>query len=124
MTNIQELAEELSKLTIQEASELVNVLDKEYGIKPAAAPVMTTVSSEEVTKKEEEKTEFDIILKSIGSKKIAVIREVRALTGLGLKEAKTLVDGAPNPIKQGVSKGEVEEIKTKLEAAGAEVEIL
>ncbi len=124
MADVSTLAEQLVNLTIKEASELAKVLEEEHGIKPAAAAAVVAApgaggGGEAV----EEKTEFDVVIKSIGASKIAVIKEVRSITGLGLKEAKALVDGMPNPIKEGVSKEEAEDIKGKLEAAGAEIEL-
>ncbi|MGI9176205.1 MAG: 50S ribosomal protein L7/L12 [Rhodothermales bacterium] len=124
MADVKELAEQLVNLTIKEASELATVLEEEYGIKPAAAAVAVAgpaVGGDGAAA--EEQTEFDVILKGIGGNKIAVIKEVRGLTGLGLKEAKELVDGAPNTIKEAVEKEEAEQIKAKLEEAGAEVEL-
>lgn len=125
MADVKEIAEQLVNLTIKEANELAKVLEEEYGIKPAAAAV--AVAGGPAAGGEggaaEEKDEFDIILKSAGDKKIGVIKEVRAITGLGLKEAKELVDGAPNTVKEAVAKAEAEEIKKKLEDAGAEVEL-
>ena len=125
MADIKELAEQLVNLTIKEASELATVLEEEYGIKPAAAAVAVAApgAGGDGAVAAEEQTEFDVILKSFGGNKIAVIKEVRAITGLGLKEAKAVVDGAPKEIKEGVSKEEAEEVKTRLEAAGAEVEL-
>ncbi|MEP0548526.1 MAG: 50S ribosomal protein L7/L12 [Rhodothermales bacterium] len=124
MADIKELAEQLVNLTIKEASELAQVLEDEYGIKPAAAAVaMAAGPAGGDGAAAEEQTEFDVILKGIGGNKIAVIKEVRGITGLGLKEAKELVDGAPNAIKEGVSKAEADDIKGKLEGAGAEVEL-
>jgi large subunit ribosomal protein L7/L12 len=124
MADIKELAEQLVNLTIKEASELAQVLEDEYGIKPAAAAVaMAGPAGGDGAAAAEEQTEFDVILKGIGGNKIAVIKEVRGITGLGLKEAKELVDGAPNAIKEGVSKAEADDIKGKLEGAGAEVEL-
>ena len=123
MADISTLAEQLVNLTIKEASELAKVLEEEHGIKPAAAAVAVAAPGAAAGEAAEEKTEFDVILAGIGGNKIAVIKEVRSITGLGLKEAKALVDGAPNPIKEGVSKEEAEDIKTKLEAAGAEIEL-
>ncbi len=126
MADIKELAEQLVNLTIKEASELAKVLEDEYGIKPAAAAVAMAAPSaggDGAAAAVEEQTEFDVILKAVGTNKIAVIKEVRALTGLGLKEAKDLVDGAPNAVKQAVSKDEANQVKTKLEEAGAEVEL-
>lgn len=124
MADVAKLAEELVGLTIKEASELAKVLEEEYGIKPAAAAVaMAAAPAGGDGAAAEEKTEFNVILKAAGANKIAVIKEVRGLTGLGLKEAKELVDGAPNPIKEGVGKDEAETIKAKLTEAGAEVEL-
>ena len=127
MADIKELAEQLVNLTIKEANELATLLEEEYGIKPAAAAVAVAGPAGGDGGAEaavaEEQTEFDVILKAAGGNKIAVIKEVRAITGLGLKEAKELVDGAPNAIKEGASKEEAEDIKGKLEGAGAEVEL-
>ena len=123
MADVKELAEQLVNLTIKEANELAKVLEEEYGIKPAAAAVAVAGPAAGSGEEAEEKTEFDVVLKSAGAKKIAVIKEVRGVTGLGLKEAKELVDGAPNTVKEGVSKAEAEELKNKLEEAGAEVEL-
>lgn len=121
MADVKELAEQLVNLTVKEANELANVLEEEYDIKPAAAPAVVAGGGEGGG--EEEQTEFDVILKGPGDKKIAVIKEVRSITGLGLKEAKELVDNAPNPVKEGVDKAEAEDLKSKLEEAGAEVEL-
>lgn len=124
MADVKELAEQLVNLTIKEASELAQVLEDEYGIKPAAAAVAVAgpaVGGDGAAA--EEQTEFDVILKGIGGNKIAVIKEVRAITGLGLKEAKALVDEAPSPIKEGANKDEADDIKGRLEGAGAEVEL-
>ena len=124
MAGVKEIAEQLVNLTIKEANELAKVLEEEYDIKPAAAAVAVAgpaAGGEGAAA--EEKDEFDVILKSAGAKKIGVIKEVRAITGLGLKEAKELVDGAPNTIKEAAAKAEAEEIKAKLEEAGAEVEL-
>ena len=126
MADVNKLAEELVNLTIKEANELAKVLEEEYDIKPAAAAVAVAgpaAGGDAGAGGGEEKSEFDIVLASAGAKKIAVIKEVRGITGLGLKEAKELVDGAPNTIKEGVAKDEAEEIKTKLEEAGATVEL-
>lgn len=125
MADIKKLAEELVNLTIKEANDLANLLEEEYGIKPAAAAVAVAgpAAGGDGAAAAEEQTEFDVILKAIGGNKIAVIKEVRSLTGLGLKEAKELVDGAPNTIKEGASKDEANDIKTKLEEAGAEIEL-
>ena len=124
MADVSTLAEQLVNLTIKEASELAKVLEEDYGIKPAAAAaVMAAPGASGGGEAVEEQTEFDVVLKAIGASKIAVIKEVRSITGLGLKEAKALVDGTPNPIKEGVSKEEAENIKGRLEEAGAEVEL-
>ncbi|WP_018128441.1 50S ribosomal protein L7/L12 [Balneola vulgaris] len=125
MADVNKLAEELVNLTIKEANELAKVLEEEYDIKPAAAAVAVAgpAGGGDAAGGAEEKTEFDVVLESAGAKKIAVIKEVRGITGLGLKEAKELVDGAPNTIKEGVSKDEAEDIKAKLEEAGATVEL-
>jgi large subunit ribosomal protein L7/L12 len=124
MADVKEIAEQLVNLTIKEANELAKVLEEEYDIKPAAAAVAVAGGGagggEEAA---EEQTEFDVVLKSAGAKKIAVIKEVRSITGLGLKEAKELVDGAPNTVKEAVAKAEAEDLKAKLEEAGAEVEL-
>ncbi len=122
MADVKELAEQLVNLTVKEANELANFLEEEYDIKPAAAGVAVAAGGGD-GEGEEEQTEFDVVLKGPGDKKIAVIKEVRGITGLGLKEAKELVDNAPNPIKEGVSKEEAEDLKSKLEEAGAEVEL-
>ena len=124
MADIKEIAEQLVNLTIKEANELAQILEDEYGIKPAAAAVARAgPAGGDGAAAADEQTEFDVILKGIGGNKIAVIKEVRGITGLGLKEAKELVDGAPSPIKEGASKEEAEDIKGKLEGAGAEVEL-
>ena len=124
MADINSIAESLVNLTIKEANELLTVLKDEYGIEPAAAAaVVAGPAGGDGAAAAEEQTEFDVILAGIGGNKIAVIKEVRGITGLGLKEAKALVDGAPSPIKEGASKEEAEEIKGKLEGAGAEVEL-
>ena len=124
MADIKELAESLVGLTIKEANELAQLLEDEYGIKPAAAAVAVAgPAAGGGGDAAEEQTEFDVILKSAGDKKINVIKEVRGSTGLGLKEAKEMVDGAPSTVKEQVSKDEAEDIKAKLEGAGAEVEL-
>lgn len=124
MADVKELAEQLVNLTIKEANELAKVLEEEYDIKPAQAAVAVAgPAGGGEGGGAEEQTEFDVILESAGAKKIAVIKEVRAITGLGLKEAKELVDGAPNAVKEAVSKDEAEQIKEKLEEAGAQVEL-
>lgn len=124
MADVKELAEQLVNLTVKEANELAQVLEEEYDIKPAAAQaVVAGGGAGGEGGAAEEQTEFDVILKSAGAKKIGVIKEVRGITGLGLKEAKELVDNAPNAVKEGVDKEEAEDIKSKLEEAGAEVEL-
>jgi large subunit ribosomal protein L7/L12 len=124
MADVKALAEELVNLTIKEANELATVLEEEYGIKPAAAAVAVAgPGSGGDAAVVEEQTEFDVILKETGAKKINVIKEVRAITGLGLKEAKDMVDSAPSTVKEAASKDEAEEIKKKLEDAGAVVEL-
>ncbi len=123
-TKIEKLAEDLSALTVLEAAELAKVLEEKWGVS-AAAPVAVAAApgGGGDAAAAEEKTEFDVILASAGDKKINVIKEVRGITGLGLKEAKDLVEGAPKPVKEGASKTEAEELKKKLEDAGATVEL-
>ena len=124
MADIKALAEQLVGITIKEANELAQVLENDYGIKPAAAAVAVAGPAAAAAADEaEEQTEFDVILKAAGEKKINVIKEVRAITGLGLKEAKEMVDGAPSTVKEAASKAEAEDIKAKLEGAVAEVEL-
>lgn len=124
MADVKSLAEQLVNLTIKEANELAQVLEEEYGIKPAAAAVAAAApAGGEEAAAAEEQTEFTVVLKDVGAKKIGVIKEVRGITGLGLKEAKELVDGAPSNVKEDVTKEEAEEIKSKLEDAGATVEL-
>ena len=128
MADLDALVEELGKLTILEAAELAKKLEEEWGVSaaaPAAGMMMMpgAAGGDAGGAAAEEKTEFDVILKSAGDKKINVIKEVRGITGLGLKEAKDLVEGAPKPVKEGAPKDEAEEIKKKLEEAGAEVEL-
>ena len=124
MADLKKLAEEIVGLTLLEAAELKNILKDEYGIEPAAGgAVMMAGPAGDAAPAEEEKDEFDVILKAAGDKKINVIKEVRAITGLGLKEAKDLVEAGGKAVKEGASKAEAEEIKGKLEAAGAEVEL-
>ena len=123
MADINSIAESLVNLTIKEANELLTVLKDEYGIEPAAAAAVVAGPAAAAGAEAEEQTEFDVILAGIGGNKIAVIKEVRGITGLGLKEAKELVDNAPSPIKEGVSKDEATEIQGKLEGAGASVEL-
>ena len=125
MSNLENLYEELSKLTVLEVSELVKKLEEGWGVSAAAAaPAMAMAmpaAGGEAAAPAEEQTEFDVILDSAGDKKINVIKEVRTITGLGLKEAKDLVEGAPKPVKEGASKDEANSIKAKLEEAGAKV---
>jgi large subunit ribosomal protein L7/L12 len=126
MADVKSLAEQLVSLTIKEANELAQVLENEYGIKPAAAAVAVAgpaAAGGGDAPAAEEQTEFTVVLKSSGANKIAVIKEIRGLTGLGLKEAKDLVDGAPSTVKEGASKDEAESMKAKLIEAGAEVEL-
>ncbi|HUW20148.1 MAG TPA: 50S ribosomal protein L7/L12 [Sedimentisphaerales bacterium] len=124
-SEIKKLGDKIVGLTLMQAKELGDYLKEEYGIEPAAgAPVMMAgPAAGEKAEEKEEKTSFDVILKAFGDKKIQVIKEVRALTSLGLKEAKDLVDGVPKPVKQGVSKEEAEAAQKQLEAAGAVVEL-
>ena len=122
MADIKKLAEEIVALTLLEAQELKTLLKDEYGIEPAAGGAVVMAAAGD-TAAEEEKDEFDVILKSAGDKKINVIKEVRSITGLGLKEAKDLVEAGGKAVKEGVSKSEAEELKKQLEAAGAEVEL-
>ena len=124
MADVKKLAEELVGLTILEAKELNDILKDEYGIEAAAAaPVMMAGGGGDAGGAAEEKDEFDVVMTSFGGNKIAVIKEVRGITGLGLKEAKELVESAPKAVKEGAPKAEAEEIKEKLEAAGATVEL-
>ena len=118
---ITAMIEEVKTLTVLELAELVHALEEEFGVSAAAAAVAAPAAGAAAA--EEEKTEFDVILKAAGANKIAVIKVVRALTGLGLKEAKELVDGAPKNLKEGVSKDEAEKIAAELKEAGAEVEV-
>ena len=122
MADIAKLVEELSKLTVLEAAELAKALEEEWGVSAAAAVAVAGPAAADAPAAEE-KTEFDVILTGDGGKKIQVIKEVRAITGLGLTEAKALVDGAPKPVKEGVNKTEAEEVKAKIEAAGGTVEL-
>jgi large subunit ribosomal protein L7/L12 len=122
MSDLSKIVESLSKLTVLEASELVKMLEEHWGVS-AAAPVAVAAAAAPAAAAAEEKTEFDVILTNAGANKINVIKEVRAVTGLGLKEAKDLVDGAPKPVKEGVSKDEAQKIKQLLESAGATVDL-
>lgn len=123
MADIAKLVEELSKLTVLEAADLAKALEEAWGVSAAAAVAVAAAPAGEAAPAAEEKTEFDVILASDGGNKIAVIKEVRAITSLGLTEAKALVEAAPKAIKEGVSKAEAEDIKAKVEAAGGKVEI-
>lgn len=124
MAELKELAEQLVNLTVKDVSELANILKEEYGIEPAAAAVAVAgPAAGGEGGGEAAQTEFDVILKSAGSAKLAVVKEVKNLLGLGLKDAKEIVDSAPAPIKEGIAKEEAESLKAALEAAGAEVEL-
>jgi large subunit ribosomal protein L7/L12 len=125
MADIQSLVDQLSELTVLEAADLAKALEEKWGVSAAAAVAVAGPAGGGAAAgpAEEEKTEFDVILTSDGGKKINVIKEVRAITGLGLGEAKALVEGAPKPIKEGVSKAEAEEIKKKIEEAGGTVDL-
>ncbi|MDE3235637.1 MAG: 50S ribosomal protein L7/L12 [Bacteroidota bacterium] len=124
MADIKALAEQLVGLTVKEVQELADVLKADYGIEPAAAAVVVAAGGEGGgAAAAEEKTAFDVILKSGGASKLNVVKIVKELTGLGLKEAKDLVDGAPKPVKEGISKAEAEELAAKLKEAGADVEV-
>jgi len=125
MADVKVLAEQLVNLTVKEVNELASILKDEYGIEPAAAApvVVAGGGGADAPAAAAEKTSFDVILKSAGAQKLAVVKLVKDLTGLGLKEAKDLVDGAPKPVKEGVSKEESESLKKQLEEAGAEVEV-
>ena len=122
MANLEKIADDLSGLTVIEAAELSKMLEEKWGVS-AAAPVVAAAPAEAAPAEAAEKDDFDVILASYGEKKINVIKEVRAITSLGLKEAKDLVEGAPTSVKEGVKKEEAEEIKKKLEEAGATVEL-
>jgi large subunit ribosomal protein L7/L12 len=123
MADLQHLVEELSKLTVLEAAELSKKLEEAWGVSAAAPVAMVAPSAAPAAEAAVEKDEFTVVLASAGDKKINVIKEVRAITGLGLKEAKDLVEGAPKPVKEGVNKQEAADIKKKLEDAGAKVEL-
>ena len=125
MADIEKIAEDLSNLTVLEAAELATLLEEKWGVSAAAAPMAMAMPAGggDAGGAVEEKSEFDVVLASAGASKINVIKEVRTITGLGLKEAKDLVEGAPKPVKEGVSKDEAEQIKAKLEEAGATVEV-
>ncbi len=121
MADLKDFAEQLVNLTVKEVNELATILKDEYGIEPAAAAVAVAAGGGAGAEAAEEQTEFDVILKAAGASKLAVVKLVKELTGLGLKEAKGLVDDAPSAIKEGVTKDEAEGLKTSLEEAGAEV---
>ena len=123
MADLAKLVEELSALTVMEAADLSKMLEEKWGVSAAAAVAVAAGGAAGGAAAAEEKDEFDVILAEAGANKINVIKEVRAITGLGLKEAKDLVDGAPKTIKEGVAKAEAEEMKKKLEEAGAKVEL-
>jgi large subunit ribosomal protein L7/L12 len=123
MADVKQLAENLVSLTVKEVQELADVLKAEYGIEPAAAAVVMSGGGDGPAAAAAEQTAFDVILKAAGASKLNVVKIVKELTGLGLKEAKDLVDGAPKPVKEGIAKGEAEEIANKLKEAGADVEI-
>jgi large subunit ribosomal protein L7/L12 len=124
MADLKDFAEKLVNLTVKEVNELAGILKDEYGIEPAAAAVAVAAGGgAEAGEAVEEKTEFDVILKAAGASKLAVVKLVKELTGLGLKDAKDIVDSAPKAVKEGVSKDEAEGIKKSLEEAGAEVEL-
>ena len=123
MADLKAFAEQLVNLTVKEVNELAEILKTEYGIEPAAAAVAVAAGPAAEAAEVEEKTSFDVILKSAGSAKLAVVKAVRELTGLGLKESKDIVDSAPSEIKKGVAKDEADALKKQLEEAGAEVEL-
>ena len=126
MANIRKIAEDLVNLTVKEANELATLLEVEYGIRPAQTAVAVAGAAEAGGNGEaavEEKTEFNVVLTGFSGNKIAVIKEVRSITGLGLKEAKELVDSAPSPIREAIPKDEAQEIKTRLEGVGAEIDL-
>ncbi|TFH39818.1 MAG: 50S ribosomal protein L7/L12 [Bacteroidia bacterium] len=123
MADLKKLAEELVNLTVKEVNELAGILKNEYGIEPAAAAVAVAGPAAGAEVVVEEQTEFDVILKAAGGQKLQIVKLVKDLTGLGLKEAKAVVDSAPAPVKEGVSKNEAEALKAQLEEAGAEVEL-
>jgi large subunit ribosomal protein L7/L12 len=122
MADLAKIVEDLSKLTVLEAAELSKLLEEKWGVS-AAAPVAAAAAAGPAAAAVEEKTEFSVVLAAVGDKKIEVIKEVRAITGLGLKEAKDLVEAAPKPVKEGVNKKDAEDMKKKLEAVGAKVEL-
>ncbi len=123
MANLEKIAEELSALTVLEAAELSKMLEEKWGVSAAAPVAVAAAAGGAPAAAAEEQTEFEVVLAAAGDKKIDVIKEVRAITGLGLKEAKDLVEGAPKSLKEGVSKADAEKMKKQLEAAGAKVEL-
>jgi large subunit ribosomal protein L7/L12 len=123
MANLEKIVEELSSLTVLEAADLAKLLEEKWGVSAAAAVAVAAAPGGAAAAPVEEQTEFTVILAAIGDKKIEVIKEVRAITGLGLKEAKDLVEGAPKPVKEGATKDDAEKIKAQLEKAGAKVEL-
>ena len=123
MADLQKIVDQLSGLTVLEAADLAKMLEEKWGVSAAAAVAVAAAPGAAAAAPAEEKTEFTVVLAAIGEKKIEVIKEVRALTGLGLKEAKDLVEGAPKPVKEGVSKEEAEKVKATLEKVGAKVEL-
>jgi large subunit ribosomal protein L7/L12 len=123
MADLQKIVDDLSKLTVMEAADLAKMLEEKWGVSAAAAVAVAAGPAAGGAAAAEEKTEFTVVLASAGEKKIEVIKEVRALTGLGLKEAKDLVEGAPKPVKEGVNKEEADKIKSTLEKVGAKVEL-
>ena len=123
MADLQKIVDDLSSLTVLEAAELAKLLEEKWGVSAAAAVAVAGPAAGAAAAPAEEKTEFSVVLASAGDKKIEVIKEVRAITGLGLKEAKDLVEGAPKPVKEGVNKDEAEKVKAQLEKAGAKVEL-
>src|ERR1043165_9701489 len=123
MADLSKIVDELSSLTVLEAAELAKLLEEKWGVSAAAAVAVATGPAAAAAAPAEEKTEFTVVLAAAGDKKIEVIKEVRALTGLGLKEAKDLVEGAPKPVKEGIPKDEAEKVKAQLEKAGAKVEL-
>jgi large subunit ribosomal protein L7/L12 len=123
MADLSRIVDDLSSLTVLEAAELSKMLEEKWGVSAAAPVAVATAAPGAAAPVAEEKTEFDVVLAAAGDKKINVIKEVRAITGLGLKEAKDLVEAAPKAVKEGIAKAEAEEIKKKLEDAGAKVEL-
>ena len=123
MADLAKIVDDLSALTVMEAAELSKMLEEKWGVSAAAPVAVAAAGGAAPAAAAEEKTEFDVVLEAAGDKKIEVIKEVRAITGLGLKEAKDLVEAAPKPVKEAASKADAEEIKKKLEAAGAKVEL-